>query len=432
MNGIMQSITQSRIWATSIAWLLRLSVFMRTNIVDMDKMGKPLRGRAGGLPVVLLMEDHRADSLGLLALVLQVVVLDGGRGFLHAHLPAEGVADTDAEVGHRDPADRVAYVIVASRLALELHPAEIEWAHASEGDVQLILEERFGKAQHSGLKTTVPSLQVVALGRCHDVGAHSDIPRKGLLVTEHDVALPAMVTQIKLFAAHVDVSDTSVQGEAGLACGVPIDEGVEAGLLVAGDVAVGAVQHVALVEAVLLDAVVADALTECQVDYPLRVEEVVDKADVVYLLGVEVGVTVADRGWVRAVDVGIEQRDARPADAQVVGSPDVLRVVDLVGEVGRRDEVAVVQLEVVGLPQPGDDVLPRVLIAQAGGERQALDVSPVFGIARQDAVLMAVVEAARPRVVLRPSGRNSPSARCCRAGYTWRPGRACARRRSAC
>ena len=204
-----------------------------------------------------------------------------------------------------------------------------------------------------------------------------------------------MIAQVELFAAYVNVGDTSVQCETGLACGIPIDEGIESGLLVAGDVAVGAVQYVALVEAVLLDAVVADALTECQVDYPLRVEEVVDKADVVYLLGVEVGVTVADRGRVRAVDVGIEQRDARPADAQVVGSPDVLRVVDLVGEVGRRDEVAVVQLEVVGLPQPGDDVLPRVLIAQAGGERQALDVSPVFGIARQDAVLMAVVEAAR-------------------------------------
>lgn len=81
-----------------------------------------------------------------------------------------------------------------------------------------------------------------------------------------------MVTQIKLFAAHVDVSDTSVQGEAGLACGVPIDEGIESGLLVAGDITVGTVQYVTFVEAVLLDAVVADALAERQVDDPLRVE----------------------------------------------------------------------------------------------------------------------------------------------------------------
>ena len=341
------------------------------------------------------MEDHRADALGLLALVFQVAVLDGGRGLLHVHLPAEGVADAHAEVGHRDPADRVAHVVVSGRLTLELQAAEVERAHAGEGDVQLVLEERLGEAEHPGLEAAVPPLQVVALGRGHDVGAHPDVPREGLLVAEHDVALPAVVLEVELLAAHVDVGDAPVQRETGLARGVPVDEGVEAGLLVAGDVAVGAVQHVALIEAVLLDAVVADALAERQVDHPLRVEEVIDKADVVYLLGVEVGVTVADRGWVRAVDVGVEQRDARPADAQVVGRSDILRVVDFIGKVSRGDKVAVVQLEIVGLSQPGDDVLPRVLIAQAGGERQALDVSPVFGIARQDAVLMAVVEAAR-------------------------------------
>ena len=366
--------------------------------MDVNKMGKPYRmlcwlARRVG-PCRPLMEDHRTDFLSFLALVFQVTVLDGGSGLFHVYFSAKSVADTNTKVGHRDPTYRVAYVVVTSRLALELHPAEIEWAHASEGDVQLILEERFGKAQHSGLKTTVPSLQVVALGRCHDVGAHPDVPGKGLLVAEHDVALPAVVLEVELLAAHVDVSDTSVQSEAGFACGVPIDEGIESGLLVAGDVAVGAVQYVALVEAVLLDAIVADALAERQVDHPFGVEEVIDQADVVYLLGVEVGVTVADRGRVRFVDIRIEQRDARSADAQVVGGPDVLRVVDLVGEVGRRDEVAVVQLEVVGLPQPGDNVLPSMLITQTGGERYPLDGSPVFSIARQDTVLMAVVKTA--------------------------------------
>ena len=296
----------------------------------------------------------------------------------------------------------MAHVVVPGVVALHLHPPEVERGHAGQGDVETILEERLGEAEHSGLEAAVPSLQVVALGRCHDVGAHPDVPREGLLVAEHDVALPAVVAQVELLAAHVDVGDAPVQREAGLARGVPVDEGVEAGLLVAGDVAVGAVQDVTLVEAVLLDAVVADALTKRQVDDPLRVEEVVDKADVVYLLGVKVGVTITDRGWVRFVDIRVEQRDARPADAQVVGRPDVLRVVDLVGEVGRGDEVAVVQLEVVGLPQPGDDVLPRVLVAQARGERYPLDGAPVFGIARQDAVLVAVVEAARlvPKLLL--------------------------------
>ena len=255
-------------------------------------MGKPYRTDIRRLarrvgPCRPLMEDHRTDSLSFLALVLQVTVLDGSSGLFHVYFSAKSVADTNTKVGHRDPAYRVAHVIVASRLALELHPAEIEWAHASEGDVQPVLEERLREAEHPGLEAAVPPLQVVALGRCHDVGAHSDIPRKGLLVTEHDVALPAMVTQIKLFAAHVDVSDTSVQSEAGFACGVPIDEGIESGLLVAGDITVGTVQYVTFVEAVLLDAVVADALAERQVDHPLRVEEVIDKADVVYLLGVE-------------------------------------------------------------------------------------------------------------------------------------------------
>ena len=74
----------------------------------------------------------------------------------------------------------------------------------------------------------------------------------------------------------------------------------------------------------MLDAVVADALAERQVDDPFRIEEVIDKADVVYLLGVEVGVTITDRGWVRFVDIRIEQRDARSADAQVVGRSYIL------------------------------------------------------------------------------------------------------------
>ena len=72
--------------------------------MDVNKMGKPYRmlcwlARRVG-PCRPLMEDHRTDSLGLLALVLQVAVLDGGSGLFHVYFSAKSVTDTNTKVGH--------------------------------------------------------------------------------------------------------------------------------------------------------------------------------------------------------------------------------------------------------------------------------------------------------------------------------------------
>ena len=262
------------------------------------------------------------------------------------------------------------------------------------------------------MEARLPALQGIGLRVGDDVGAELQLPGQRLLQAGHDVALPAVVLlgchgaaafgegggdRGVVARAEVDVREAAVEDEARVLAEEPVDECRERGVALAGNVAVGVVQHAVGHEAVLGNLIAAQRLVQTDVQHELLRERTERGTQVVGLLHIEIGVTVGDAGGCRAVDVGVQIADARTREAHVVGQAEVLRGLRREAQREAGHEVAVVAAEVGTRTLQVAHLLERVLIAQAGLRTHDAHLGGILGIGGSDVVVVAVFHVAQLR-----------------------------------
>ena len=188
--------------------------------------------------------------------VHHVAVLNRTDGLLHLHLFAKCIADAELETLEGNPDVRPVGEVRPVRIRVHLQLAARQRGDAGEGERQLVLEERAAETAHRRAKPGAPALQIILLGRCHDVEAQAELPRKRLLVACHHAGLPSGRVHPDLRTLQVGVRDAAVEVETRFGAGVPVEVGIQTRLLALDDIPVGRVQQIlVVVEAILRDTV---------------------------------------------------------------------------------------------------------------------------------------------------------------------------------
>ena len=282
------------------------------------------------------------------------------------------------------------------RIRIHLQLAARQRGDAGEGERQLVLEERAAETAHRRAKPGAPALQIILLGRCHDVEAQAELPRKRLLVACHHIGLPPGRMHRDLRTLQVGVRDAAVEVEACLGAGVPVEVGIQTRLLALDDIPVGRVQQIlVVVEAILRDTVSGEALPEGEVEHPLRRVVIINQIQVVHFLAIQIRVAIGQRRRVGLIHIRIQVGDARPADAHIISQAEVLPLVEPEGEIGAGHQIPIIEPEILRQAEARLHVLPRMLVTHSGGQRKAAHLSLIFGVGRKDVILMLVVQAIR-------------------------------------
>ncbi len=107
-------------------------------------------------------------------------------------------------------------------------------------------------------------------------------------------------------------------------------------------------------------------------------------------LRLQVWVTIGQGCGVRTVHVGIQITDTRTRDAHIVGQSDIRCRGNVVRQVGRRYQIAVIGLEIVAITQMVVNVLPGLFVAQTSLGAPFPELADKFCIAGQNTVVVVV------------------------------------------
>ena len=253
---------------------------------------------------------------------------------------------------------------VGTRAVLVLPYLSGEWRKIVQTYVQLLVEEVFCQCNVYHAEAVSVSLQGVSLRHSARVYAHLHVPRQGLLQPYECRCLPGVLLLAELVGTHVAVIEATVKEYACIGRQGIVYERVEVGPSAAHNVAVGGVQYaVGVHERILLYLVVGKCFAQSKVYHELRSKGIEHKIDLVALFHVEVWIAVSEHCRRRTVDVRVEERNSGTRYAHVVVHADIHRSSDVVSEACRRNQIAIVLLEVIALSKYEFHVLPCMFVA---------------------------------------------------------------------
>ena len=187
----------------------------------------------------------------------------------------------------------------------------------------LVLQERAVQPETIVRIGTTLALHADVWRAASTKGTEAEVPRQGVLEVQVHVALEAMILGIQLvgFALVIIVATSSIDGNAHLVSGVPVEPNEKVGGLCTTDVGIRAVLDSVLHEGIALDAVVYQTIAQVDVGTELGTERVDAQSEAVRLGWVEVRITIVYAGRVAGVAERVQQVDARAGDTHLIREP---------------------------------------------------------------------------------------------------------------
>ena len=181
---------------------------------------------------------------------------------------AEGITDAQIDTIDRNLDGLVLQEVFSAAVGFHFDASFVGKAsHAAYADGQFVVQERFGEIGGQDVESAAPALKGIGFGGGDEEGAGFQVPRQCLLYTEHGVGLPSAVVSIQFFAAKVVVTGSTIEEDAGIFRGQPVDVDIHARLVSLHDVSIRGVEQSFVIETVLFDGVAGIGVPEVGVEH---------------------------------------------------------------------------------------------------------------------------------------------------------------------